>query len=265
MKNVKAVSLAEAAMKFQNLAEHAPEHHERRLTVRIHSPGGIGGTATVDVVGIHVGIDQDAHKIILHTDHQLTKLTAEQVEAVMESVKQGQSWHALESYRAQQQKLDEANNLIDKMGRALKAIADGVGLPDEYPNRAEAPSATLADLVLEKVMPGVELMESLIKLPVNALPVVRDDIGLWRHPAYPRFGTGEDASKRYAEWFRTQGMTFTTTYLVCPPAEEVEEGDYYNWTVVPPNGAGWFLLAIEDFADDPVCIWGHRMGQAGGA
>lgn len=265
MKNVKAVSLAEAAMKFQNLAEHAPEHHERRLTVRIQSPGGIGGTPTVDVVGIHVGIDIDAHKIILHTDHPLTKLTPEQAEAVVESVKLGQSWHALETYRAQQHKLNEAQNLIDKMGRALKTIADGVGLQDYYPSREEAPDATLAELVLEKVLPGMELAETLIKLPVNGLPVVRDENGLWRHPAYPRFGTGPDASKRYAEWFRTQGMTFTTTYLLCPLAEDVIDGDYSNWSVVPPNGAGWFLLAIEDFVDDPVCVWGHRMGQAGGA
>lgn len=254
MKNVNAVTVAEAAARLTNLAEHAPEHQERRLTVRLHNPGGLTGTPTVDVIGVHVGIDWDASKVILHTDKQLTALTPEQVEGVMQSVRTGQSWHALERERELRLRLDIVTEQRDRLAHVIGTIIEGVGLyvPECIDER-------LADQVLDRVLPGMQLADTLIKLPVNAVPVVRDDRGLWRHPAYPRFGTGREASQRYAEWFRDQAMTFTTTYLVAPPAEEVLLDDYSNWTVVPPNGAGWFLLAIEEFVDDPVCVWGHRL------
>lgn len=254
MKNVNAVTVAEAAARLVNLAEHAPEHQDRRLTVRLHSPGGLAGTPTVDVIGIHVGIDWDSSKVILHTEQQLTALTPEQVEAILKSVRTGQSWHALERERELRLRLEAATSEHDILRDTLQAIVEGVGL--QMPAIVDE---RLVELVLDKVRPGMELVDSLIKLPVNAVPVVRDERGLWRHPAYPRFGTGEEATSRYAEWFRNQAMTFTTTYLVAPPDDEVLLDDYSNWTVVPPNGAGWFLLAIEEFVDDPVCVWGHRL------
>lgn len=254
MKNVKAVTVAEAAARLVNLAEHAPEHQERRLTVRLHNPGGLTGTPTVDVIGVHVGIDWDASKVILHTDKQLTALTPEQVEGVMQSVRTGQSWHALERERELRLRLDIVTEQRDRLAHVIGTIIEGVGL-----SVPECIDERLAEQVLDRVLPGMQLADTLIKLPVNAVPVVRDDRGLWRHPAYPRFGTGREASQRYAEWFRDQAMTFTTTYLVAPPEQEVLLDDYSNWTVVPPNGAGWFLLAIEEFVDDPVCVWGHRL------
>lgn len=75
-------------------------HRQRTLSVRIFSPGAIGGTPCIDVLSIQAGIDWDKGKILLEPATALTALSAEDVLAIRESAKKAQSWHAYQAHKA---------------------------------------------------------------------------------------------------------------------------------------------------------------------
>ena len=82
-----------------------------RLTIRKCNPGGLTAHQTVDVKGIHPGIDWEGSQVVIEPVRPLTELTPEQVEAVMQSVRMGSSWHAYErekKYRAKFKELADA-------------------------------------------------------------------------------------------------------------------------------------------------------------
>lgn len=72
-----------------------------KLFVKVLNPGAIGGTPCVAVTQLNFGIDWDNGKVLIETDSPLTVLSPEDVEAVRESVKRGQSWHAYQAYKRQ--------------------------------------------------------------------------------------------------------------------------------------------------------------------
>lgn len=94
-------------------------------------------------------------------------------------------------------------------------------------------------------------------IPVISVTVKRDGRGLWRHPRYPAFGVGDVATALYSEWCKANAITVTATYLVAPDNVDITSNDYSDWKIVKPSGE-WFLLAIEEFTNGPVCIWGWR-------
>lgn len=244
------ITTSEAATRLLNFAEH--DNRERRLTVRICSPGGIGGTPTVDVIGIHNGINMDLNKIVLHTDHPLTKLTPEQVEAITQSVRLGESWHALEQYRELRSALDVVARERDALASTLRTIAERLGL--ESPT--DQTSGTFAEQVIG-LLNAQELQYRLADTPKNHAeiaeqPVERDLRGLWRHPDFPAF-ISPDGRK---QWLKQHNLDAVGTYLIRPD-HETPPGNYVSYELAQPDG--YFLLAIEVNDNGPVAIWGRKL------
>lgn len=74
------------------------------LVIMVNKPGAVGGTPSVQVLDINAGFDWDANKILIATKEDLSVLTTEEREAILESVRQGSSWHA---YQAQKKLIDK--------------------------------------------------------------------------------------------------------------------------------------------------------------
>lgn len=99
------------------------ERHDRRpmkLVVVLHRPGSMGGTPCIEVEGIHDGFDWDAGKVMIHTAQPLTLLSPEDVTAIHESVKKGQSWHAFEAHR----KIDDKRLAAERERDSYKLDAE---------------------------------------------------------------------------------------------------------------------------------------------
>lgn len=100
---------------------------ERTIAVRLHKPGSIGGTPCAPVVELHAGIDWDSGRVLLTLDRQVTDLTEEQVAAILESVRKGQSWHSYQQYkelRRERAALLAANESLAKDAERWKHIAN---------------------------------------------------------------------------------------------------------------------------------------------
>lgn len=98
--------------------------HSRRpieLAVRVYQPGTLGGTPCVKVIGMTQGIDWDQGTLLIATEQPLTVLTPEDVEAIRKSAAQGQSWHAYQSYKTQNDRIKaleaEVASLKAELGR----------------------------------------------------------------------------------------------------------------------------------------------------
>ena len=91
------------------------------------------------------------------------------------------------------------------------------------------------------------------------MPVVRDDLGHWTHPAWPQDGDENTIPKA---WFADNGLE---AYIVefendAPEALsdayfELGNPDCTAWQPSLPPGDGWFVFSIHDTEDGPVCIW----------
>lgn len=92
------------------LAMEALQHLERalrfagsrrdklELAVAVWAPGTLGGSPRVGVTSLEVGFDWDAGYVLVRTERELCALGADERDAIVQSVRQGQSWHA---YQAQ--------------------------------------------------------------------------------------------------------------------------------------------------------------------
>jgi hypothetical protein len=94
---------------------------------------------------------------------------------------------------------------------------------------------------------------------IQPMPVERDEIGLWTHPAWPKDGD-EDAIPK--SWFADQGLEAFLVELESDGPEEIvgqwfEQGlcDCTAWTPSMPPGTGWFVFSIHDTEDGPICVW----------
>lgn len=94
-------------------------YNERTLQIVIHSPGSVGGTPCVPVVQLGHGFDWDNHKVLLHPAQPLTTLTPEQVADISASVRKGGSWHAYQSYKKQQEKIDSLTREVEQLRAQL--------------------------------------------------------------------------------------------------------------------------------------------------
>lgn len=108
-------------MKATELAERLlalPSHKlESEVRIVIYQPGSIGGMPSVALKAAGMGIDWNGREFQLIPDAEVTKLTAEEVAAVMTSVRGGGSWHA---YKAQEKLRDRIKSLEAELA-ALKA------------------------------------------------------------------------------------------------------------------------------------------------
>lgn len=76
------------------------------VVVPVHGPGKVGSSACVLVKSAYKGFDWDDSKVFLEVSKPVTTLTPEEVADITKSVSTGASWHAFQSYKAQQAKID---------------------------------------------------------------------------------------------------------------------------------------------------------------
>lgn len=84
--------------------QHSITEDERRpmkLVIVVQCQGSLGGTPCVEVGNVQAGFDWDTGKLLIYPAAPLTTLSAQDVEAIRESVSKGQSWHAYGAYKKQ--------------------------------------------------------------------------------------------------------------------------------------------------------------------
>lgn len=94
--------------KALQVMQHSVTEDERRpmkLAIVVASQGGIGGTQCVEVATMGAGIDWDRGKMMIHPAQPMTTLTADEVADIRKSVAGGQSWHAYQAHKKQQEQL----------------------------------------------------------------------------------------------------------------------------------------------------------------
>jgi oligoribonuclease NrnB/cAMP/cGMP phosphodiesterase (DHH superfamily) len=91
------------------------------------------------------------------------------------------------------------------------------------------------------------------------MPVTRDELGHWTHPAWPQDGDENAIPKA---WFANNGLEpFIVEFENDAPealsTAYFEQGnpDCSAWQPSTPPGEGWFVFSIHDTEDGPVCIW----------
>lgn len=113
------IALADA-IHMLTLANNAtPPGREMELSIRVLAPGSIGGAPCVAVKDIQIGFDWDHGKILLEPEIPLTRLSADDVLAIKEDAKKGQSWSAFQKYKAMR---DEIEALKAEIARLKKQI-----------------------------------------------------------------------------------------------------------------------------------------------
>lgn len=95
----------EAASAYLQLARERKPFEDYRLTVAIRNVGGLSAHQTVDVESMAAGFDWTARQIIVQPARPLSLLSPEELVAVAQSVRMGQSWHASQRERAQHERV----------------------------------------------------------------------------------------------------------------------------------------------------------------
>lgn len=139
----KALSL-QSVIELLSRHESLDHRGELRLYVQTYNPGTCGGTPCDPVTDIIAGFDWDHGKLIIQTERKLSALTQEQVEAVLESVRKGSSWHA---YQREKKVSDEKKALKSQRDELLNALV--TALP--YVESAESDPAYKAGAVAKVV------------------------------------------------------------------------------------------------------------------
>jgi hypothetical protein len=116
----------------------AMSHRDHRLTIRISNPGGLTAHQTVDAAAIHGGFDWEAGQLVIEPAKPLTWLTPEDVAAIHESMKKGQSWHAYQREKHHCERLSEALGVkVTTILGALREIEKLRKSPPSTPKQGE--------------------------------------------------------------------------------------------------------------------------------
>jgi hypothetical protein len=100
---------------------------------------------------------------------------------------------------------------------------------------------------------------------IQAAPVERDESGHWWHPDMPDFEEGQE--QEWRDWITQQRLEVSRGLLEDErddhPAYvayfDKADPDFSAWADTPPEGDGWFTLAIFDAEDGPVWAWARRV------
>ena len=127
---MKVKDIFEAFIPRDGAIDERDADHEVRIVV--HAPGSLGGTPSVGLSGrgIQVGFDWDHGKLLLSPEVPLTRLTPEDVAAIHESVKKGQSWHAYQAHKQTKEKhseqLQQCKEEIARLNAENAELKDGL-------------------------------------------------------------------------------------------------------------------------------------------
>jgi hypothetical protein len=95
---------------------------------------------------------------------------------------------------------------------------------------------------------------------IQPLPVERDDLGHWTHPAWPQDG---EENTIPITWFKDNGLLLVVVEFEYDAPEELadryfEDGQpeaCKDWNPSAPTGEGWFVFSIHETEDGPICVW----------
>lgn len=106
---------------------------------------------------------------------------------------------------------------------------------------------------------------------ITELPVERNDIGYWSHPAFEALiGDREGiSSSEFDAWLQANNLEDAYSYWGEEDSKEyleyAESGSFAKWQPTPPAGLGWFICSIHETEDDgPICIWLRKLPVVGG-
>lgn len=107
-----------------------------------------------------------------------------------------------------------------------------------------------------------ELTRRGIPLPVvMGVPVVRDAEGHWSHPHFP-FGAAQDEMPLIPVarglGLEMDGILMDDTNTRDEVMERCRDGNCSEWEPEPPEGEGWFLVAIHETEDGPAAMWARQ-------
>ena len=81
-------------------------HGDAEVLVCVQSQGELRGpTPAVSVTEAHAGFDWDSGRVLLSTANPLIALSADQVDAILKSVRGGQSWHAYHMHKSLRERI----------------------------------------------------------------------------------------------------------------------------------------------------------------
>ncbi|HGS4635416.1 TPA: hypothetical protein ACMDPH_003462 [Vibrio cholerae] len=103
-------------------------------------------------------------------------------------------------------------------------------------------------------------------MAIQAVEVKRDEMGNFVHPDYPwALESGDYAD--VAMWFVDHGLFYQVDLFDRSASEELKREFYQSesknltiWNPKPPC-AGAFLLAIQNYEDEPYAVWAVHAEQ----
>lgn len=125
---------------------------EHTVGVETESSYTIGGRKTVAIKSVSAGFDWESGKVLLAPQSTLTDLSPEEVSAIVESKKNGQSWHSYQQHKKHEElkcKLEKRILDLESVLAAAGAEVESLYLvmdelaPMEFSERA---SKVLADM-----------------------------------------------------------------------------------------------------------------------
>jgi hypothetical protein len=134
----RGLTVEDAITALQAIVQANP-NRKWHLVVRKNNPGGMSGHQTTQVASIHAGFDWEAGRAIIESARPLAELSPDDAQALRESAKQGQSWHAYQAHTRQLHQLSEA------LGVKVATISDAVREIEKLRHLAAGPGSGLLD------------------------------------------------------------------------------------------------------------------------
>lgn len=132
---------------------------------------------------------------------------------------------------------------------------------------AEAIGADQSALAIQEAAKWADFLQLIVQIH-TPLPVERDQLGHWTHPAWPQDGEENALPKA---WFAEHGLDLFIVEFENDAPEELadayfEQGnpDCSAWQPSTPPGEGWFVFSIHDTEDGPVCVWVRSVQEGPG-
>lgn len=93
------MNLHDTLTQLQRIDSLSPRNGQLELSIVTNATGTVAGKPVTSVWQIQPGFDWNKNQLLIYPKDQLTKLTREDVKAIHDSVKEGQSWHAYQGIK----------------------------------------------------------------------------------------------------------------------------------------------------------------------
>ena len=107
---------------IEQLSRYVRDGEDQEVVIPVTDQGSLGPASAVPVTSVAGGIDWDKGRVFLRPQQSLSRLSEEDVQAIHQSLRRGQSWHESQAYRAMTEKVLAAEA---RAGAAEKSAASG--------------------------------------------------------------------------------------------------------------------------------------------